>query len=145
MLDNIAKACSNGKADYDNLLYGAYVLFDPIIYGHIMKEDERKYARFGKWASKEIQEILCANNGGSVAGRAELSNRAKDSTPKVTEKKKRVSKEKSSTAKQIASSGAKKENSNGYAKVIQALQVRVEDNDNSFSDDVKVKFNESEV
>lgn len=58
MIKNIASACESGNADDINLLYGAYVLFTPILEGHIDEEDGKDYAKFSKWASEEIMKIL---------------------------------------------------------------------------------------
>lgn len=58
MEKNIAKGCIDGTANDINLQYGAYVLFTPILEGHISEEDGKKYEEFSKWASDEIIRIL---------------------------------------------------------------------------------------
>lgn len=55
---NIANSCKDGSANDINLLYGAYVLFTPIIEGHINEEDSKEYSKFSKWAANEILSIL---------------------------------------------------------------------------------------
>lgn len=58
MVKNIAASCMKGKADDTNLLYGAYVLFTPILDGYINEEDGSEYSKFSKWASEEILKII---------------------------------------------------------------------------------------
>ena len=58
MEKNIAEGCINGTANDVNLLYGAYVLFTPILEGHISEVDGKKFEKFSKWASDEIIRIL---------------------------------------------------------------------------------------
>lgn len=58
MEKNIAVACQNKVANDLNLLYGAYVLFTPIMEGHINKENEAEYAKFSTWACEKIKGIL---------------------------------------------------------------------------------------
>ena len=58
MEKNIANACKNGNANDINLMYGAYVLFTPIIEGYIAPEDSKKYSKFSKWASDKILDLL---------------------------------------------------------------------------------------
>lgn len=58
MLRNIADKCRAGKATDMNLMYGAYVLFTPIINGYIAPENGKKYSKFSRWASQEILQIL---------------------------------------------------------------------------------------
>lgn len=58
MEKNIADACIKGNANAINLMYGAYVLFTPIMEGYIREEDSKTYSKFSKWASKEILRIL---------------------------------------------------------------------------------------
>ena len=58
MFGNIAEQCKTGKANDVNLLYAAYVLFTPIIEGHIEADDGNKYAEFSKWASEKLLDIL---------------------------------------------------------------------------------------
>ena len=58
MLRNIAISCEKGNADDINLLYGSYVLFTPILDGHINPKDEKKYSKFSKWAAEEILKLL---------------------------------------------------------------------------------------
>lgn len=58
MEKNIANACEAGEANDINLMYGAYVLFMPIIKGHINSEDNKNYRKFSKWASEEILGLL---------------------------------------------------------------------------------------
>lgn len=55
---NIVNACINGTASDENLLYGAYVLFNPILDGHMEKQDESEFSSFSIWAAEEIQKIL---------------------------------------------------------------------------------------
>lgn len=66
MEKNIAECCIKGTANDENLLYGAYVLFTPILEGYIAEEDGSKYKKFSTWASDEILRILGADkNEGS--------------------------------------------------------------------------------
>ncbi len=58
MVKNIADGCKTGKATDINLIYGAYVLFTPIINGYITSEDGKTYSKFSRWASEEILRIL---------------------------------------------------------------------------------------
>lgn len=58
MFGNVAEQCKKGKANDVNLLYAAYVLFTPIIEGHIELIDGNKYAEFSKWASEKFLDIL---------------------------------------------------------------------------------------
>ncbi len=61
MLSNIASACEKGKANDTNLVYGAYVLFNPIINGYILEQDGNEIAKFNEWASSEFVRILNIN------------------------------------------------------------------------------------
>lgn len=58
MFQNIAIACEKGTANDINLMYGAYVLFNPILEGHIKEEDNEKFAEFSKWAAEELLKLL---------------------------------------------------------------------------------------
>lgn len=58
MLKNIANECKKGNANDTNLIYGAYVLFTPILNGYIDKEDFDIFSEFNKWAADEILKII---------------------------------------------------------------------------------------
>lgn len=58
MEKNIANACKLGNADDINLMYGAYVLFTPIMEGHIDSEYYKDFSKFSATASREILNIL---------------------------------------------------------------------------------------
>lgn len=58
MVNNITIKCKQGEANDINLLYGAYVLFDPILKGKIEKEYEVECREFNIWAAEQILNIL---------------------------------------------------------------------------------------
>lgn len=58
MVKNVTKGCIDQTADDANLIYGAYVLFDPILNGHIKEEGKEECMDFCGWAVSEIRRIL---------------------------------------------------------------------------------------
>ena len=71
---NIAIACKNGTANDINLLYGAYVLFNPILEGYIDRQDEDQYSEFSIWASEEILRILGIERNDESSDRMEVED-----------------------------------------------------------------------
>lgn len=59
LVTNILDAYQTNQASEENLIYGLYVLFDPILSGGTVPEERREeYETFGKQSVQEIRKIL---------------------------------------------------------------------------------------
>lgn len=65
MLKNIASACKTGGANDTNLLYGAYVLFNPIIQGHLI--NSKGFVNFLKDTVKKVNALFNSNDSNNTA------------------------------------------------------------------------------
>ena len=105
MLQNIAKGCAQGTANSTNLMYGAYVLFTPIIDGCITEEnisDEAKRAKaledFCANACNKLQSCIAA----APSGRAKPVHPSERTAGKTAEQTGSTGKQKVTTSGKTA-------------------------------------------